>query len=237
MEYIILASIFILAGIVPELTGFGVATVSMALLPFVLPLPVAIPLVAIISMITTGIVSFQVKTRGLWKYILPIVGGSAIGVPLGMLFLNWINTNLLQTILAVFLMAYALYGLLIKHAFLPSNHYRSGIVGLVAGFFSASFNIHGPLVGAYVSRNKRLNGDGTKDVIATYMFISGIFTVAGHTIAGRVTEDVLFPLLLAVPALCVGLFIGSKIFEKLHIEIVRKIIYIFIFFAGLALFL
>ncbi len=235
MEYVILSFIFILAGIVPELTGFGVATISMSLLPFVLPLPIVIPLVSIISMLTTGVVSYRVKTKGLWKYILPIVSGSIIGVSLGMIFLNWINTNELRIVLAVFLMVYAIYSLIKKHAFIPSNHYLSGIVGVVAGFCSASFNIHGPLVGAYTSKNKDLSRDGVKDIIATYMFITGIFTVIGHSTAGRVTWEVLSLLILAIPSLVAGLFIGSKIFHNLNIDMVRKMIYVLMFFVGLML--
>jgi len=146
-EYAYFALVFFLAGTSVELTGFGVATVSMALLPFMLPLPVAIPLIAIISAIATGIVATQTKTRNLFKYLRPLLIGSALGIVLGMLFLNFIDEKLLRIALSVFLIIYALYGLFFKGHFLPNGRIFGTATGLLAGFFGASFNVHGPLVG------------------------------------------------------------------------------------------
>ena len=233
MEYFYFILIIIAAGIVPELTGFGVATVSMSLLPFILPLSVVIPLVAMVSVITTGIIAYRIKTKKVWLYVPPLILGSVMGVVIGMIFLKIINEAALRMILAIFLMIYAIYGLSQKEVFWPGTKLFGLAVGLIAGFFSASFNIHGPLVGAYSSQNKKLNIMENKDIIATYMFITGLFTVTGHTISGRVTLDVLKLLLFAIPFLLFGLLIGSKLFSKLNGNLVRKIIYIFVFFAGI----
>lgn len=235
MEYVAIAFVFILAGIVPELTGFGAATVSMVFLPFLLPLQVAIPLVAMTSVITTGIVSFQTRTKGLWGDIFSITIGSVIGVPLGMMFLHYVDTDILQLSLALFLIFYALYGFFIKHAPLHPNKYIAGFIGAISGFFSAIFNIHGPLVGAYTSSHDTLSIHDAKSIIATHMCISGIFTVIGHGISGRITPLMLIYLLYVLPFLFAGMYIGTKAFGKLHGDVVRKIIYTFVLCAGVLL--
>lgn len=235
MMQIYLALIFFLAGIVPELTGFGVATVSMAFLPFILPLPVAIPLVAIISMIATGIVAFQTKTRGIVKYVLPLFAGSAIGVLLGMIFLNSISEDTLKLALGIFLILYAISGIFFKGHFLPAGRAIGGIVGLVAGFFGASFNVHGPFVGLYSSSSSHLSKNQTRDLIATYMFATGILTVAGHTVSGRVGGEVLLRVMLALPFLLAGLAVGKRMFKKISVTWVKRGVYAFVFLAGIAL--
>jgi hypothetical protein len=234
-EYLLFALIFFLAGITPELTGFGVATVTMALLPFILPLSLAIPLVAIISVAATGIVALQTKTHENAKYLLPLLIGSGTGVFLGMIFLKSIDENFLQIALGIFLTVYALYGLFFKGHFLPTGKTTGAITGLIAGFFGASFNIHGPLVGLYTSVNGQFSKKEIKDLIATYMFFTGFMTIIGHTISGRITGEVLLYVLFALPFLFAGLAVGTKIFPKIDLTRVKSGIYIFVLAAGMAL--
>lgn len=234
-EYFYFAFVFFLAGIVPELTGFGVATVSMVFLSFVLPLHIAIPLVAIISLTATGIVAFHTKAKGFFKYLKPLLLGSFVGVFLGMLFLSLVREDLLRTILAIFFIVYAFYGLFLKNYFFPMNRKIGTTVGLVAGFFGASFNIHGPFVGLYSSASNHLSKIEIKDLIATYMFITGLFTVAGHFLFGRITGEVLNYVLFVLPFLFVGLFVGKKIFERTSAAWVKRYIYFFVLIAGIML--
>ena len=238
MNQIYLALIFFLAGIVPELTGFGVATVSMSLVLFFLPPETAIPLIAIVSVIATGIIAVTIKTKGVLKRIAPLIAGSLIGVPLGMFFLNIVNWEILQIFISVFLIGYAGYGLLIKKiALLPQNKLSGGIIGAVAGFFSASFNIHGPLIGIYSSPGVEKSANTYKDMVASYMFVSGLFTVFGHLVSGRITEETLTPLIYIVPALVCGLYVGSKLFNRVKGDFIKKFVYIFVLIAGIALLL
>jgi len=234
IEFILLALIFFLAGVTPEITGFGVATVSMALLPFFLPLDLVIPLVAIISVIATGIVALQTKTKGITKYILPLIVGSSIGVFLGMIFLLSINEAMLQTALGAFLVLYSLFAFFYRGHFLPMGKMIGGITGVVAGFFAASFNVHGPLVGLYSASNGDLSKIQTKDLIATYMFIAGSFTVIGHTVSGRMTGTVLLYVLFALPFVFLGLKVENTMFKKIHVNWVKRGVYIFVFISGLS---
>jgi len=236
-EYLYFAIIFFLAGVVPELTGFGVATISMALLPFLLPLSIVIPLVAITSATATGIVALQTKTRNLLKYLRPLLIGSAFGVILGMVFLHLLNEKLLTTLLGIFLVLYALYGLFFKGHFLPKGKIVGTATGIVAGFFGASFNVHGPLVGLYSSSNDDLSKMEIRNLMATYMFFTGIFTIIGHTISGRISGDVLLYVLFALPFLLAGLMVGKAIFKKVRVIWVKRGIYLFVLAAGLALLL
>lgn len=235
MQYIYFALAFFLAGAVPELTGFGVATVSMPILSLVMPLSVIIPLVAIISMAATGIVAWQGRTGGRYTKILALVLGSAVGVPLGMLFLNVISEQWLSVIFGVFLIAYALYGLLAHEHFLPRTKAVGGLVGSIAGFFGAVFNIHGPLVGLYEANDEDKSKQEIKGLTAAYMFISGVFTVSGHYISGRITPEVLYYTAFSLPFLAIGLAVGTMFSKQLSVDWVKKVIYTFVLCAGIAL--
>jgi len=233
-EYVYFALVFFLAGIGAELTGFGVATISMALLPFALPLSIAIPLVAVVSVIATGMIALHTKARGLTKYLYPILIGSVIGIVLGMFFLQFINEETLTIILGIFFITYALYSLSFKRNFLPMGRITGTVTGLFAGFFGASFSVHGPIIGLYSSSNGYLSKVERRGLIATYMFFSGLLIVLGHTLSGRMTTEVLLFTLLAIPFLLMGLLVGKQLFNKISVLWIKRCISIFILAAGIA---
>ena len=237
-EFLFLAVVFFVAGIVPELIGFGVASILMATIPFVIPVPVAIPLVAIMSTIATGIVALQTKTRETIEHVAPLLIGSILGVVLGMFFLEAIiNGHVVRMFLAIFLMSYSLFGMLLKHHIWPTGKIAGAFTGLAGGFFGASFNIHGPLVGLYSSSNGKLSKAQTKNLIATYMFFTGLFTVVGHTASNRITNDVLMYGLLGLPFILLGLAVGNKIFGRISAVWIKRGIYFVVFFASVTLLL
>lgn len=236
MTYVYFGLAFFLAGVVPELTGFGVATVSMPILSMVMPLEVVIPLVAVISMVATGIVAVQDRAEGMYKQIAALVVGSAIGVPLGMLFLNIVDEQMLSMIFGSFMIIYALYGLFAHEHFLPRSKTIGGLVGSVAGFFGAAFNIHGPLVGLYAANDTQHDSkQEIQGLTAAYMFISGIFTVFGHFVSGRITLEVLQYAAFSLPFLFVGLAVGTKFSHRLNVTLIKYGIYVFVFAAGVTL--
>lgn len=235
MVYIYIAFVFFLAGVAPELTGFGVSTVMMVLLPLVLPLEVVIPIVAIVTLVATGIVAYQTKSKFIESRVLALLGGSLLGVPLGMLFLDQINEQILSAALGVFLIAYSIYGLIKRKGVLPANKFVGSIVGVFAGFFGASFNINGPLVGIYSSTDKDLNKNQIKDLTATYLFFTGILTISGHAIFGRITKDVFTTSFYYLPFMFLGLYIGAKLFGKISGELVRIMVYTMTLIGGFVL--
>lgn len=235
MQYILLLLIFILAGMEAEILGFGISTVSMAFLPLLLPLHVAIPLVAMVSVVATGIVAFRTKTKGLTQLLLPLFVGSALGIPLGMYFLRVVSEEALLLILGLILVLTSSYGLLNKKAKRNFSWKVGILLGLLTGFFGASVNVNGPLIGIYSTKDKRFSKFKKKDLIATYMFFTGLFMVAGHYLAGRITGSVLRYFAIVLPGLFTGLQIGKAIFKKLPAETLKIITYLFILAAGMRL--
>jgi len=240
MEIFYIIIIFILSGLALELTGFGVATVSMSLLLLFLDPLLAIPLVAIAALVATGFLAWRIKEKNTWKRIKPLFIGVIFGVPLGVLMLSYINHDLLKLSIAIFFVIYSIYGLFFskfKTAIFNKNKITSAIIGFLAGFFNSTVNIDGPLVALYESSDIKKNTNGYKDAIATYMFFTGILTVSGHLLAGRITKELIFLLPYDIPALIIGIFIGHKLFSKINGASLKKIIYFFVLFSGLIIFI
>jgi uncharacterized protein len=233
MEIMFVSLVFVLAGIGAETIGFGISAISMALLPIFLPLSTSIPLVAIMSVIATGIVAYRTKATGLKEFLIPLFLGSVLGIPLGMYFLNIVPERSLMVVLGIVLILSSGYSLIGKEIRLKFNRLTGILVGFFTGVFGASINVNGPLVGMYFTTNEEICKVKNKDLITTYMFFTGLFVVLGHYLAGRIDREVGFFTLVTLPALFLGLYIGKIIFEKIPKKLLKTIIYLFIFVAGI----
>jgi len=240
MEIIYIIVIFILSGLALELTGFGVATVSMSLLLLFLDPLLVIPLVAIAALVATGFLAWRIKEKKTLKRIRPLFVGVIFSVPLGILLLSYINQDLLKLFIGIFFIAYSIYGLFFskfKLLLFNKNKTTSAIIGFFAGFFNSTVNIDGPLVALYESSDIKKNTNEYKDAIATYMFLTGILTVTGHVLTGRITKELIFLLPYVIPSLILGIFIGYRLFSKINGASLKKIIYFFVLFSGLIIFI
>jgi uncharacterized protein len=233
MFYLFFAASLFAAGIGAELVGFGISAILMSFLPLILPLSTVIPLVAIISLVATGIVAWKTKTIGLSKYLWPLLVGSLVGVPLGLVFLQIISEAVLTLVLGGLLIIYVLFNLFFKgRRFLGAGRIGGLLMGVLAGFFDASFNVSGPLVGMYLLSNDNLSKYENKDLITTYMFLTGLVIVAGHAIFGRLNREVSYYSLLSLPFLFLGIWVGQKLFAKTSSLWVKRIIYAVVFLSG-----
>lgn len=229
-----LGTIFFLTGMITEVAGFGTSTLSMSLLPLLIPLNTAVPLVALISVIATGYVAYRLKVPKILDHLSPIFIGSIFGIPLGIVFFNLVGNRPLSILLGCFLIFASLLHLIGNQTASVINKIPNFLMGLIAGFFGSSININGPLIGVHTSSNE-FSKEKNKDLITTYMFITGLFTVAGHTFMGNINQEVLFYLLFALPSLFAGLFLGKLVFKHVKIELLETIIYLFVFLAGIKL--
>lgn len=235
MQIILISLIFILSGIGAEVIGFGIAAISMAFLPLFLPLSTAVPLVAIISVVATGIVAYRTKEKGLTKLLAPLFLGSLFGIPLGMYLLNIVPERTILLFLGVILILSAGYSLIGKKIKLELTTLNGILLGFLTGAFGASINVNGPLVGMYFTTNENISRLKNKDLITTYMFFTGIFVILGHYLAGRIDREVGLYSVFALPGLFFGLQLGRVIFNKIPKNVLKTIIYLFVLLAGIRL--
>ena len=101
-----------LAVFTQSLSGFGSALVAMALLPTLVGIRVATPLVALVGFTLEIVLIVRyhqaLDMRAIWRLAL----AGLIGIPLGVYFLSTVDEKISLTILGVVLSGYAVYALL-----------------------------------------------------------------------------------------------------------------------------
>jgi uncharacterized protein len=225
----------IVAYVVFGITGFGSALIAAPVLAQVLPVAAIVPTLALLDCAAATINGFRlsekVEKTELRSLVPLMIAGSLVGAWL----LLVIPPRPMMFALGIFVVAYAIYGLLSPAA---HGHLRRAWVllfGSVGGIFSAMFGSGGFIYAMYLSR--RLDD---KDAIrATQSALIGLSTFTRGVIfalAGVYSDWRLVVLALALlPAMLIGTWLGHHITLRLTREQFLRVIYLVLIGSGIAL--
>ena len=91
-NFLFLATVF-LAVFTQSLSGFGSALVAMAILPAILGVQTATPLVALMSLTLEVVILYQYRREIQIRKVLPLIAGAIVGIPTGVFFLKHVRFN------------------------------------------------------------------------------------------------------------------------------------------------
>jgi uncharacterized membrane protein YfcA len=195
---------------------------------------------------TTLIVAFGLVVQGwsVWKLraairlrrLLPFLVGSAIGVPLGVELLRWLSPGALRVGTGIFLIVYALYGLLrpTLPQFKQSGAVADTTVGVAGGILGGATGLAGIVVTIW-SGLRGWPKDEQRAVfqptgVATFVMIA--LWLGG---AGMVAGDTLMLFAIGLPAVLAGTWVGLKLYGRLDESGFRKVVLVLLLISGATL--
>ena len=234
MTTLLVGMVVFLAVFTQSLSGFGVALVAMALLPAVIDLNIATPIVAIVGLVLEGVLVTYYRqsmdVRAVWKIALAAV----IGTPFGVFFLTRANERVALGLLGVVIVGYALYALL----GLKMPHIKSSIwaylAGLLGGILGGAYNTSGPPVIIYANC-RRWPPDVFKGNLQGYFIIVSSAVAVSHALSGNFTPQVWSMALWTLPFLAVGIVAGLSLDRWLNPTIFRRIVLVLLVLMGVRL--
>ncbi|MEP0917861.1 sulfite exporter TauE/SafE family protein [Leptolyngbya sp. DQ-M1] len=190
--------------------GFGDALLAMPLLGLIMSLRTATPVVAFTGFIISLIILISdqdsVDLKSAWRLIV----GTVIGVPFGLLLLQYAPEKLVKIGLGIILILYGSYNL-VSVRFPQLSHERYAVLfGFVAGVLGGAYNTNGPPIAIY-GVLRRWSATYFRATMQCYFLFSGIATIAGHGFAGLWTPMVWQLFLWSIPGISIGIYVGSKI--------------------------
>lgn len=230
--YIALCIIAFLAGFIQGLSGFGSVLLSLPLLAFFLDVKTAIPLVALYGVALTVFLLIQLRRFWDWKKIYPLCVGSVPGAPVGVWLLNRLDAQIIQWIVGLVLILYALYSLFMKPAVRGLRIGWAYFCGFLAGCLGGAISASGPPVIVYTSLQP-WSKDQIKMTLQGFFVISGLVVIIFQAIGGLMTKNVLFFFFATLPALLLGTWAGSLLYGRIREDSYRKIMYILLALLGL----
>lgn len=228
---ILVGLIIFLAAFTQSLSGFGLALVSMALLPTVTGIRLATPLVALVAIVIEVILLIRYResldVHAIWKMVV----ASVVGTPLGVLFLSRVDERIALTVLGVVIAGYALYALLGLKLPRLENPFWAYLSGFLGGMLGGAYNTSGPPVIVY-GDCRRWSPDMFKSNLQGYFIVSSLVVAGSHALSGNFTPLVWRTFWWTLPFIGMGLLTGLSLDRWFHPVTFRRVVLVLLVFMG-----
>ena len=233
MMWIVLFVSAFLAGAIQTVTGFGAGVLLILVLSNFYSLVVAPTLNTSICLGITAVLTWRHRKKLELKLILfPVIIYCIVSVSI-IYSVEKIDLGMLSLCFGIFLITLGGYFLLFADRIrLKGNPCTGGICAAISGLFSGLFGVGGPVMGLYLIT---VTSDH-ETYLANIQFlftITNIINLTARCICGIYVLDLLPVSILGIVAVNLGSLGGRWLCQKLNIEILKKIIYLFVCVSGI----
>ncbi|MGH8617647.1 MAG: sulfite exporter TauE/SafE family protein [Burkholderiales bacterium] len=229
-----------LAALVVGAAGFAFAVVANGLWAHALPPSALVLFAAVLATLLHSVVTWKIRRAIEWRRLAPFLLGSLVGVPIGAALLTRIDPVWFRHILGVCLIGYVVLAL-VRPASGPlrlgagAARAADGGIGWLGGVIGGVTAMHGTLPALWC-QNRGWDKAVSRGVLQPYIFFTNILVMLW--VGSRVTiepQALLWPMVVALPAMAAGLMLGWRIFEVVSEPVFRRLVLGLIFCSGVAL--
>jgi len=236
----LLVMVLVIAHSVETLLGFGASIIAIALGIYIFPLPVILPVLAILFLLQNiWMISrwFKyIQWRVLLVWILP---ASIIGMGVGIYYRTLVGSySQLLIILGLFIMAVSVMEIVLIYKTRAAGGilpwYLSWPILFFGGIFHGLYAQGQPMAVYYLSREFKEPAQFRATVSMLYLILNVMLIANLYTI-GLINLDTLATTGIVLPGLIVGIILGSRM--KFRTLPYKVLVYALLFVAGLLLFI
>lgn len=233
MDLLIMTGVFICAGIVQSITGFGSSVTMMLVMPWFMDMHSASALSGAATLGLTGVLAWKYRKKLRLKSImLPLTVYSVASV-LAVNFAGGMDMEFLSMLLGVFFILLSLFFLFFSERLrLRDSVPTAFICAAVSGIISGIFSLGGPLMTLYFVSVT----DDREDYLArsqVMYFITGSIILVSRVFKGLYTVSLIPLTLLGMAGVNAGKIIGLRLAGHIDGKAFRKLVYISVGIAGL----
>lgn len=224
--FALILAVYLLGGVIKGALGFGLPTVAITVLPFLVPAQEALALNALVILATNAQQIAQAGAlRPGFAAAWPMMIGMAITVPLGAFFAAIISAKTLMAILGVFVLAFVVISYLRPTLRIPPGRARPiGFgMGLVAGFVGALTTSPGSIFVTYAV-SLHLPRPVYMAALGCIMMPFGIVLVGSYVWVGILDWERLPGSLLVIVPGVLGVWLGNMLGRHIEVETFRRIV-------------
>lgn len=229
--------VILFAAAVHGIAGFGLAQVSMGIMPLFRSPQSASVIFSIVAVVANFRVWWSVRDRFNWKdWIVPVIG-LAFGLPLGIYFFQrWDEQTLriaigITLFLAVIIIA-SMKQVDVVQDWLSAKDISPGwptgvSAGFLAGVLGGAVAIPGPpmiLYGTFMLASDLWESGRMKSVFTAFFGTLMLYRVGSVIVTGAATVPLAIEAAVAMPALLIGAWIGIWIYERIPEDIFNWIV-------------
>ena len=227
-------SIFFIGGFVKGVLGFGLPMMTMAMLPFLIPIEAAIVISALVQpatnvgqLITSGGIAKAFRVS--WPVILTLLPGVALGA----WFLSSLDQGHIMLIVGVMVVAFSIYTLSGFNISI-SRQLRKPVgmlTGFVAGIVGGLTSINGSLFIMYLV-GLNTNRQEFRSAIAMLFVVSGALISSGFWTIGLLDRSTGLIGLLSLLPCFLGMWAGNTVGTRIPNDAFRRVILVALLIVG-----
>lgn len=202
--------IILVATTVRSTLGFGEALIAMPLLAFIVPLRVAAPLVAMISM-TNAILILCREWRHLRiRESARLVVSALIGTPVGVWLLTTADESVVKCLLASVVLAFSGWSLWRPDLLSLKNDRFAPLFGFAGGVLGGAYNTAGPPLVMFGTL-RRWPPQEFRANLQSFFLLGGISILSMHWFTGAITVNVAKLYGMSLPLVFTAALIGRRL--------------------------
>ncbi len=226
MELFWVILIVLVASLVKGITGFGFALVSLPpLLIWYSPKEI-IPVLLLCNLFSSTIIVLQKKDRKLIskQFNTLILYGAAFTI-FGVILLKYLPEELMIVILSIFLILLSILSVLgVEYPLkLTTRSYK--IAGAFLGFLTGSISISGPPMALFL-HSAKVDNQQFREIFSWFSIATSVVALVGYILLDILTFKSFKMVLLFIPILYIGSFIGKRINHLIPDIVFKKAILI-----------
>ena len=152
------AGLVLAAAFIQGVIGFGFGLVVMSVLPRLLPLQAAVPFTAVYGLVVAFLIFHRYRQHASARETWPMIAGSLVGLPIGVLALRTLDPDPCIRALGVFIVLFVIQAFwprrIAAHDRPPVSRAWAAPAGLLGGVFGGAFAMGGPPVIAYTAARR-----------------------------------------------------------------------------------
>ncbi len=228
--------VFLGAGFVQGLTGFGSALVAIPLLCLFLDVKTAVPLCILNGLVITGYLALRLRRELDRRKILPLLLGALPGILVGTTLLRRVDAVAIRTGIGLLLVSYSLYGLFFRPRAVHPGRIWAYAAGFCTGAIGAAFSAGGPPAIIYTT----LCGWSKDEIRATltgFFAANSLLIVTAYVVTGVISGATLGYFAVTGLFVLTGTVLGSMAGDRIDRKTYLRIIYLFLAAMGMMMLL
>lgn len=231
MEAATLTGAVFTAALVQVNVGFGFALLAVPLMSVGWLTQDAVVVSTFLGLLSSGIQAWQGRRIAEWSLVRRLTGASLLGIPIGLVVFKQLDPNMLKGVLGVGVLG-ATYLLIREMNLVHRGPGLEWTAGLLSGALASSLSTNGPPL-VFALQGRRLPIDVFRSTISLVFVASGAVAMAAFIVTDEVRRHAVSGMLLAVPALALGVAAGHKVRPHLHEERARVAVLVLLAAAGM----
>lgn len=235
MELAYVVAVVFVATLVRSTFGFGEALVAVPLLALRVPVEVAVPLAAMLSVGVAAVVVVQDAKLVEVRSAAWLVGASVVGIPFGLWLLRAADEQIVKATLAAVIIGFSAWSLATRQRAQLGDSRRWMVgAGVIAGVLGGAYGMNGPPLVVYGAL-RRWDPPRFRATLQAYFLPASALGLAGYAATGLVGQELLRDVAWCVPGAAVAIVLGRALNRRISSAAFVRWVYAGLIAVGVAL--